>query len=456
MFRIGQIYFFAAILVGSAVASVVQAQVPKVVVLSFAGTGGSTARAQVVRALKGQVAFAKRADADRVIKDRALRTGTATGRAELSDALDVDYIFWGRVKGKGNNARTEIRVAGRSGETLTGYEAGAPGSSKGNQLIQEAARTALAEVLELAPPGKRKRKESAPVVAAEVSAPAVAATTTSTTVPTPAKSKSRQDSKAAGKKDSDQKKKSKAREGATKLPVFELFVGGGPRLLHIDFTVGDGSGGTDARTFDSGAFADVGGYFLVRPLGRSEKPVLQAIVIQGDGGVGFGLKAQPRGTGITNKVRTWRALGQVGYLYPIKALQVGGLIGAGVDTFDIDVNSVLPSIQYIYARVGAVVSYMIFKDFLGIRVDGGFRKPFSLGDIEAAFGSNSSAIGFDATAMVGGKLDFGFTYGFRFIFERYKLDFSGATDPQQPSFSGGPGSGTDTALTFQFLVGWAL
>ncbi len=454
MLRIRHVFLFSAILVGSAVASGARAQQPKVVVLGFTGAGGSSARVQVVRALKGRVDFATKSEADRVIGDRGLRIGTATGRAELSDALDVDYVFWGRVKGKGSGARTEIRVAGRSGEALTGYEAGAPGTSKGNQLIQEAARTALSEVLELAPPGKPKRKES---VATETSVPAAAATTTTATTTAPPKPKPRPEPKADAKKESKKKKEKKTADGGTTLPVFEIFVGGGPRLRNIDFNVGDGSGGTENRKFTSGAYADVGGYFLVRPLGRSASKALQGVVIQGDGGIGFGLNAQPAGTGITSDVTTWRALGQVGYLYPVlEGLQVGGLVGAGVDDFTIGDNSVLPSIRYVYARVGAALSYMVFKEFLGFRVDGGFRKPFSLGDLEDAFGSNSSAIGFDATAMVGGKLDIGFTYGFRFIWERYKLDFSGATDPQQPSFSSGPGSGTDIATTFQFLVGWSL
>lgn len=240
------------------------------------------------------------------------------------------------------------------------------------------------------------------------------------------------------------------------LPVFEIFVGGGPRFRDINFNVGDGSVGTEPRNFTSGAYAAVGGYFLARPLGRSDNPALQGIVIQGDSSVGFGLKAEPQGTGSTARIRTWGALGQAGYLYPVKGLRVGGLIGVGVDAFDIDLNFVLPSIQYVYFRVGAALAYTIIKDFLGFRVDGGFRKPFSLGDIDGAFGNNSSAIGWDATAMVGGKLDIGFAYGFRFILEYYKLDFSGATDPGQPSFSSGPGSGTDRAMTFQFLVGWSL
>ncbi|MCZ6806177.1 MAG: hypothetical protein O7F08_04435, partial [Deltaproteobacteria bacterium] len=67
------------------------------------------------------------------------------------------------------------------------------------------------------------------------------------------------------------------------LPVFEIFVGVGPRFRDINFNVGDGSGGTEPRKFTSGAYADVGGYFLVRPLGRSNNAAPEGIVIQGDG-----------------------------------------------------------------------------------------------------------------------------------------------------------------------------
>lgn len=456
MSQIGRIHFFVAILIGSAIANGAHAQKPKVVVMSFAGDGGPTARVQVVRALKGRADFATKSDADAIIRDRGLRLGTAADRGELGDALDVDYIFWGRVKGKGSGARTELRVAGRSGEALTGYEAGAPGTSKGNQLIQEAARTALAEAMELAPPEKRKRKE-APAVSAVAggSVAAGAAAGASPAPSTPPASKPRK-----GDKTDDKKKKKRSAESGSELPVFEILAGGGMRFIEINFNVGDVSGGLENRNFTSGAYADVGGYFLVRPLGRSDNPALQGMVIQGDGGVGFGLSASPEGTGIKVDVNTWRALGQVGYLYPIKGMLVGGLAGVGVDTFDIEVNSVLPSIQYIYFRVGATFAYTIIDDFLGFRVDGGFRKPFSLGDIDAAFGNNSSAIGWDATAMVGGKLDIGFSYGFRFIYESYKLDFAGATqnvparsDMCPPDSSCG---GTDRAMTFQFLVGWSL
>ena len=149
-----------AILVGSVPASQASAKTPRIVVLGFSGPGGSTARTQVVRALRGRADFATKADADRVLDRQGLKASSAAGRATLATELDVDYVFWGRVKGKGKSARTEIRVAGRSGDALTGYEAGAPGTTQGNAQIQEAARTALAEAKQLAPPEERRRDAS--------------------------------------------------------------------------------------------------------------------------------------------------------------------------------------------------------------------------------------------------------------------------------------------------------
>ncbi|MEM7436862.1 MAG: hypothetical protein AAF436_17040 [Myxococcota bacterium] len=469
MARTSWIYVSVAILMGTAWVDTVEAQTPKVVVLGFSGSGGNAARTQVVRALRGRADFAPRAEADAKVVELGLDPDSAAGRAAVSEALGVDYTFFGRVKGRGSNARTEIRVAGADGRTLTGYEAGAPGTSKGNGLIQEATRTALAEAMQISPPQKRK---AAPVAVTATAATATA-TATATALPPAATTESRKERKAREAQEAEAKKKAEAKRKAEEkkkadgkkmngvdLPVFEIAVGGGARFRNIDFNVGNNTGGTEERTFDSGAYADVGGYFVVRPLARSENPALQAIIIQGDGGVGFGLEAAPRGTATAANIQTWRALGQVGYLFPIKRLQVGGLVGVGVDTFDIDLNFILPSIQYVYFRVGGALAYTIIEDLLGFRVDGGFRKPFSLGDLEGAFGSNSSAIGWDATATIGGRLDIGFSYGFRFIFETYKLDFAGATQnvpargglcPEELSCTG-----TDRALTFQFLVGWSI
>jgi len=451
-------FFLLGFVAASAVATGASAQQARVVVLGFSGADGSTARIQVVRGLKGRADFETRSQAERVVEDRRLDLRREADRAALAEALQVDYLFWGRVRGRGQSARTEIRVAGREGATLTGYEAGAPGTSKGNRLIQQAARTALAEAVELSPPRPTKPAASVAPRAVVPVAEAAVSTGAGTRPPEPVeKATPRKNQRDLAEEEKSKQRKSDDRRKAKtgELPVFEILVGGGVRFRNIDFNVGDGSGGTENRGFDSGAYAEVGGYVLVRPLGRWDKAPLQAIVIQGDGGVGFGLKAGREGTGITSGIRTWRALGQVGYLHPIRRLQVGGLVGVGVDTFEIDVNSVLPSIQYIYARVGGALAYTIIRDFLAFRVDGGFRKPFSLGDLDQAFGNNSSAIGWDATATVGGRLGIGFSYAFRFVYEAYKLDFAGATS-NVPSMGGPGGDGNDRALTFWFLVGWTL
>lgn len=446
-----RLFLSLAILASTAASVPAAAQTPRVAVLGFAGPGGATARTQVIRALRGRVDFIPRADAEKLLSKRGLQGTSTAGRAAIGDALGADYLFFGRVKGRGSAARTEIRVAGTDGETLTGYEAGAPGTSRGNALIQEAAQTALEEAKELSPPRRSRRAAAgaaaaAPVTAAAASVPA----TSSSPKPVP---------EEKPEKKAKEPKEKKRDRSVSELPVFEIFVGGGVRVRDINFTTGSNNGGPSERAFDSGAYADVGGYFLIRPLGRSEKPALQAIVIQGDGGVGLGLRARLDASGAESDVRTWRVLGQLGYLYPIKKLQVGGLVGAGVDTFNVDLNPALPSIRYVYMRVGGALGYTIISDFLGFRVDGGFRKPFSLGGIDAAFGNDSSAIGWDATATLGGKLDVGFSYAFRFIFETYDLDFAGATEnvPARGNIcpEGLSCGGTDRAFTYQFLVGWS-
>ena len=46
-------------------------------------------------------------------------------------------------------------------------------------------------------------------------------------------------------------------EGAG-LPVLVMLIGGGARFRNIHFDVGNGAGGTDQRTFDTGPYFDFG------------------------------------------------------------------------------------------------------------------------------------------------------------------------------------------------------
>ena len=243
-------------------------------------------------------------------------------------------------------------------------------------------------------------------------------------------------------------------EGA-ELPVLVMLIGGGARFRNIHLEVGDGAGGSEPRTFETGAYFDFAWHLLVRPMSqRSPRPVIQAIAFQVDGGSGIGLKVEPAGTGISLQTNTWRLLGQFAYLYPIDRLQVGGLVGIGGDILQIDLNSVLPSSRIIYVRLGPAVAYDIVPSFFGFRADFGLRIPFFLGGLEDAFGSDSSGIGFDAAVTLDGRLKAGFSYALRFVWEYYRLRFAGS-NMSVPAMGGG-GNGNDHAVTLQFLFGWSL
>jgi hypothetical protein len=244
-------------------------------------------------------------------------------------------------------------------------------------------------------------------------------------------------------------------DGAPKLPVLVVLLGGGARFRSIGLDVGDGEGGTEERTFDTGAYFVLGGHLLVRPMARrATRPSIQAIVFQIDGGAGVGLNVQPEGTGISLHTNIWELLGQFGYLYPIGRLQVGGLLGVGGDVLRIDLNSVLPSSTIVYVRVGPAVAYDIVPSFLCFRADFGLRVPFVLSQLEDAFGNDSSGIGLDGAVTLGGKLNSGFTYAFRFVWTYYRLHFSGPS-MNVPAMGDG-GGGKDNAISVQLLLGWSL
>ncbi len=237
------------------------------------------------------------------------------------------------------------------------------------------------------------------------------------------------------------------------LPVLVLQIGAGARFRNIHLELGDGAGGSETRSFETGAYFDFAWHLLVRPMARHpSRPSVQAILLQVDGGSGVGLKAEV--SGIELQTNTWRMLGQFGYLYPRNRLQLGGLVGVGGDVFSIDLNSVLPSSRIIYARLGPALCYQIVPRFLGLRADFGVRFPFYLGPLKDAFGNQSSGIGLDAALTFQGWLNVGFSYAVRFVWEYYRLRFSGA-NMNVPAMGDG-GDGNDHALTIQFLLGWSL
>lgn len=237
--------------------------------------------------------------------------------------------------------------------------------------------------------------------------------------------------------------------------VMVALIGAGARFRRIHLDVGDGRGGLEPRDFDTGAYFDFGWHLFIRPMGhRSPRAAMRAMVLQLDGGAGVNLNVESVDSGISLETNTWRMLGQFGYLYPIRQWQVGGLVGVGGDVFNIDLNSVLPSSRIVYVRLGPAGIVDLVGDFLMIRADFGLRFPFHLGEIENAFGRDTRAFGLDSALTFQGRIEAGFTYALRFVWEYYTFRFAGAVD-DVPAMAEG-GRGHDHAINLQLLLGWSL
>lgn len=233
--------------------------------------------------------------------------------------------------------------------------------------------------------------------------------------------------------------------------VLVALIGGGARFRSVDLTVG---GAMPERNLETGAYFEFGWHLLIRPMGsRSPRRSIRAMLLQLDGGAGFPLQLQ-RDPGIVLDANLWRMVGQLGYVYPFDRVLFGGLIGIGGDVFNIDLNSVLPSSRIVYARLGPAVERAWLRDFLKIRADFGLRFPFHLGEMANAFGQDSRAFGLDATVALSGRIEAGFTYSLRFIWEWYTYRFAGPVDDVPATGNGG--RGTDNAIDVQLLVGWSL
>mgnify|MGYP001826048255 CR=1 FL=1 len=228
-----------------AIAAQVHAQQPKAVVLDFAGKGGDKARIQVIRALRARVAFERKDAAERVLAKRGLSGTSVAGRAAIAEALPVDYVIWGGVRGRGSAARATIRIAGPKGREISVREAGPPGTSKGNARIQKASRALLSKAIAAAPPKRaptkrvEEREAASPVVVAPipvvVAPEAPTASPPEVTEPAPIQISAR---------------------NSTDLhaPYVTLLGGAGGRVRNIEVQLDDGSGGTATRKYESGVY----------------------------------------------------------------------------------------------------------------------------------------------------------------------------------------------------------
>jgi hypothetical protein len=411
--------------------------------MDFAGNGGDKARIQVIRALRDEVTFETRGAANQVLKSEGVEISSVAGRAAVARELSLDYVLWGRVRGRGASARADISIAGPKGKEIAAREAGPPGQAKGNARIQKATRALLAKARKAAPP-RQPVAAAAPVAAAgaaiEPKSPPPAAE------PKPATRTVEVEAVEI------KTQSSKVRYG----PIFNIMGGAGGRTRTITINVEDGAGGTATRKYESGVYLDIVFRLELRPLARSLTKGLRGLAVEADGDFGIGLQTETQGSGAKLDTKAWRVLGQLGYFSGIGKHEIGGLIGIGFDRLAIEDNGTLPSIQYLYLRLGPAYRYFFIERTLYLRVDGGFRLPFSYGDLADTFG-DAKGFGFDAGLMVGGELDVGFSYVLRVSFDYFKPQFGAFPAGMLPGLPAAAQGidGTDLAINFHAMIGWS-
>ncbi len=372
------------------------------VVLRFRGWRGAQARAQVVRALGDRANLVGRRDAEAAAQNAGLSLDDATGKAAIAQQLGLSFFVAGRVRGRGGRARTVIHIYDANGNELARREGPRPVGGPRLRRIRQAALAAFEEAeAEIA----RAEAEAAAARQAELE-------------------RQRQlEAQMEMERALAEESESSPSHG---LPRLQALVGLDLRQRKADVNLVDGGG----RVYRAGFFPELTVELRSFPAGNADS-LLRGLYAQLDLAFGMGLSTQEQdidgNLGPEISTSAWRLSAHVGYLYALEddSFRVGGLVGFGIDKFTIGENMTMPSSSYTYMRLGLVADARIHEELLRARIDLGFRATFGVGDLVPTFGDDSKQRGFDVGLGLYGRIELGLTYGVRFGFARYSLDFSG-------------------------------
>ncbi len=401
--RIGFVLALAVVTLAPEVAS---AQQHTGVVLSFSGWRSGQARAQVVRALESRAGLVGRSDAEAAASSAGVSLTDPSGMASVAQQLGLKFIVTGRVRGRGGRARTEIHIFDANGNEIGTAEGPRPQGGARLRQIRNAT-------------GRAFDQASQAIDAADAAAAAEAEAA--------AQREQEQmsfglDEEIPGDDEDDEDE-----AGESPLPLLAAYVGLDIRKRKADLTLPV----PPNRQYRAGFYPELTLTVQSFPLRGMDSEALRGIYAQLDFAVSLGLSSQERDAagnlGPELDTTAWRLGIHVGYLYSMMEdlIRIGGMLGFGTDVFNIDENGTITSSSYPFMRIGVAADAKIYEDFLRARVDFGFRIVFNTGDLVPAFGEDSSQLGYDLGIALTGALDMGVTYGVRFGYSKYSIDFSG-------------------------------
>ena len=403
------------------------------VVLQFRGPRAGVARSAALRGARGQLEMVTLNKARRAARQASRGLNSRAGRRAIASALELDYIISGRVSRRG----TRIDLHDHDGARLSRIDAPRPTNAANRRRIQEAVNAMVTEQV------NRDFEEDYEAEEDEVE---------------PGRSLDElEDETPPGYRDDDDDDDdenddddSPADVGNLLFPKVVALVGADARRRDISITLLNGQ----TRNYRTAAlYPDITMHVAVRPL--NEASIARGLYFQMDAAFAVGLTTNQRDTADPSNLTevetsAWRIFGQVGYLAPLMddKLQIGAMVGVGVDKFIFGENDVMASSSYVQLRAGIAGSYAILGPQLILRADFGYRHPFGAGDLASDFGTGATLRGFDVGIAATGAMDVGFTYGVHVGFTTYKLMFEGPAEDAEAT------DGRDNAFNMGLNLGW--
>lgn len=408
----------------SADADTAEAPTGSAVVLTFGGRGGAAARTQVVRGLNGVVELAPRADANAAARTLQADLDQTEGRAAVAVELGVDLVVFGRVQGRGAAAQTEIIVESSAGEELQRRQSGGPNGRANRARIQSDAAEMVSSSLALL---QRREEEAVAAAAAVAEAERLAA----------------EEARLAEESAAQEAAETAADTERSPTPRAAIFLGLGMR--NRDFVASQG--GVEGAFYDVGMYAQLSIRADSFPLGASSSTAARGVYTRFEYATALGLETES--TAGTLSSSAYQLGIHAGYLYPFQNGKVGALVGYAMTRFNPGGDPFVPASKYQAIRFAPAGSIDIVGELLAIDVEYGIRALLGVGELDA-YGADTSGLGIDFVMRLHGAADFGLAYAMQFSWERYMVDYSGATSGTFPPAD----ESTDTSLALVFEVGY--
>ncbi len=422
----------AAALFVAVLPSLAAAQRPRVIVLSFEGRGGDTARRAVVNALE--------ASYDLIDEDTAVRTGgeigvdvsTPDGMSAVVEHLHIELVVGGSAEGRGRSGSTSIWVSDVQGNELATATGPSASGRRGASEVGEIALAAVEQAytaLHPPTPVPVPRNDTPPVMA-----------------------RVEEDYEPVEPEPEDGDR--------WRMPLVRALVG-----LDLRNRTASIAPNVMSARFDAAVFPTLAFQIESHPLAFSSG-LENGLFLSMSGAFSAGITYTNGIDGAPYNLNAYFFEGNAGYGGVIADMvEIGGTLGLGIDGVGLDQRAAMsqvvghadaeyPSVELFYFRPAIYARVRLFEDF--VQLEGGFGGRIligagQLGLNEAQWNDGfASGGGFDFTLGLGGIIDPGFTYSARFGFAGHYVSLSDSA--RSPASTGA----TDEAFHIHLMVGWAI